>query len=133
MTDTTSKESSVTVLSDEKGTMYRVCNKNQASQNKLGMKATQDYPDDIKVKSIKADKGNQKLYKVSLSYCKPKSTIFVCCGDYLCWLNPEENCKIHFIALEELRKDYCLVARDKIKTKDLKDYIESKSPDMTIS
>lgn len=35
MTNTTSKESSVTVLSDEKGTMYRVCNKQNAGQDRL--------------------------------------------------------------------------------------------------
>jgi len=40
----------------------------------------------------------------------PKSTIFVCCQNYLCWLNPEEeNCKIYFVALEELWKEDALV------------------------
>ena len=30
---------------------------------------------------------------------------FLICGDYLCWINPNKDCKIYYLELDKLCKD----------------------------
>ena len=106
-------------MRNDEGKLYRVSNFNYPEDSDQKEPDTYKYEDDDKIISIK------------IFTEKPLSTIFVACGEYLCWLNPEESCKVYYAKFEDFDAKGDL--KSITEEIDLTDYIKSQSKDLRIS